>query len=313
MAQSPFAQHVRHGIKSQLFSKTKGTLTPDERKGLRGPKGTYGAQGVPHKGFGSAGVQPKRNPAFTSDIGFSSWKSKHPKSAYTGGYEDIDGDDVDEFVVKRGEDVYAVNGWELHPSRWKYEQRGEYAGADGQMTGLWKARASINKKFKEDFIDEDMKGIFSGFGKSVVKPVFAVMFPTGKSPEVKGKERTASWFYKGVARVLIGNALDDEMIAQGADVIAQRWGGVNADTLPAIKSVLHRSKQYKQEFKRRLLGYDRTLYSDQGRTQFVPEVAVKVRQAIDAVGELGGAVEGEQIAAPDAVVEAVEGVPVPGE
>jgi hypothetical protein len=154
-----------------------------------------------------------------------------------------------------------------------------------------------------------MKGIFSGFGKSVVKPVFAVMFPTGKSPAVKGKERTGSWFYKGVARILIGNALDNEMIQQGAEVIAQRWGGISDETLPAIKSVLHRSKQYKQEFKRRLLGYDRTLYSDQGRTQFVPEVAAKVRDAITAVGQLGGVVEGEQIAAPAEVVAAVEGVP----
>jgi hypothetical protein len=302
--QSPFTKHLRRGVKSQLFGK-HGTLTSDERKSLRGPKGTFGARGVPNRGFGSAGVQPKRNPAFTSDIGFSAWKSKHPKSPYTGDYELLDEDDIPEFVVKQGEDIYAVNGWELQPSRWKYEQRANYVGADGQKTGLWKARASINKKFKEDFIDEDMKGIFSGFGKSTVKPVFTVVYQ-GNKPVVRGKPRSASWFYKGVARVLVGNELDEQMIAAGIDVIRERWGGDNEQTHQAIINTLHRSKQYKQLFKERLLGYDRTLFANQERTQFVKAVFEAVRDAIKGIAEHAGDVEGVQLAAPDVVVEAAE-------
>jgi hypothetical protein len=286
-------------------------MSEEERQFQRRHYGGYGPAGVPIQGFGSAGVQPRRNPNFTSEAGFNSWKSKHPKAPHTGKYLDIDEDGVPEYLVENGDhQVVAVNGWELKPSKWKYEQRHNYGLVNPQgqnigTTDLWTSRASKKIAYQSQFVDEDMKGIFSKFGKAVVKPVFLAMFPDRLSPPTKRagsdgppKPRTASWFYKDVARVLVGNQLDAEMIQAGAQDIAQRWGP-NRPSEEALKNTLHRSKLYKQQFKARLGAYVHTLGN--------PGVRDTVRQAIDGVGQFGGDL-GHVLEPPPVVLEAAQGV-----
>jgi hypothetical protein len=232
--------------------------------------------------------EPKRDAAFMSPTGFDQWKRKHPKvsAQYAYAEEDIDGDQIPEAIVRRGEHIVGVNGWELKPSRARYERATEYPRMlqDGRIEGvtdLWDSRARGRVAHNALFYDEDLKDIRKEFGKLVVKPVFDSMY--GKEGVlVKGQKRTSSYFTKQVIKLLAENELDGELLQKYAADASRRFpGSDDPEQFPeqrkAALAMLHHSKEFKQVLKSRLGQINRDAGSFAG----------KVRSAILASAQLG--------------------------
>jgi hypothetical protein len=301
MDQNPWSKHRITKTPYNLM-KRGGTLTNEERKALRGPGAPYTADGVPSVGFGSAGAQPKRNPNWTNKLAFDRWKQKHPKSTAQHGFrqEDLDHDGTDERVVYRGDEIVGVNGWELRPSRAKYDYQSAWAtvNPDGSPNGnadIFTARTSQRIAYKHRYEDEGgMKDIVKEFGKIAIKPTFN-RITGGKIDRGGGKFIYANAFYKPAVKVLVGNALDQEM--------AQRFGVALGDGGKGdnVRNQLHRSKIYKQELKRRLHAYMVKVRDGD------PETLATIEQTIRATYEVDGDVGLSIVAPPAAVVQEAEG------
>jgi hypothetical protein len=79
--------------------------------------------------------------------------------------EDIDGLNVPEALVSRGDDVLAVNGWQLTPRKAKYQQP------------TWAGRGQVAVQRRFDYYDEDLNDICKKFGDMVVKHIFQMLYP----------------------------------------------------------------------------------------------------------------------------------------
>jgi hypothetical protein len=223
---------------------------------------------VPAKTFGSTGYDPTRNSNFMSQPAFDYWKSRHPKTAAGLSFasRDIDGDEVPEAVVSSGDgSIFAVNGWQLKPSRAQYTQP------------TWRQQGAARVAHRQEYYDEDLKSIYKQFGKMVVKDAFAELVKEigpikatrkdgSQIMNSKGEPtyRGYSHYSKNVAKLLVGNELDKRLLDAYADSINQypQFAGWNAHGVvdlavkdsPAAKAAafLRRSKEYKQQLKRGL-------------------------------------------------------------
>jgi hypothetical protein len=202
-----------------------------------------------------------------SQASFDYWKGKHPKTArgYTFASEDIDGDQIPEALVRGADDsILAVNGWQLKPSKAKYTQP------------TWETQGEARVQHRQEYYDEDLKSIYKQFGKAVVEDAFAaVIKELGRGPisatrkdgsairNAKGEQvyRGYSYYSKNVAKILVGNEVDKELMQKYAGSIDQYpqfagWKQGFPESLankesPAAKAAayLRRSREYKQELK----------------------------------------------------------------
>jgi hypothetical protein len=94
---------------------------------------------------------------FASPAGFNSWKLQHPKSPYTFTSQDIDGDKIDDAVVKDDQNRYiSVNGMGMKTSNW------------GAMGPYYERRTQKRIGFEKrvGLRDEDGKLVIAGIAKA---------------------------------------------------------------------------------------------------------------------------------------------------
>jgi hypothetical protein len=228
------------------------------------------------RAYGSDGVQPARNAAFTSPTGFARWKAKHPKKPYIFERTDIDNDGIADAVVwadqTRTEPV-AVNGWGNKGSKARLYMQPDYDDGNGGRTDYWDAKARTHGAFRQEFFDAPItiKQTLKKFTKLVIKPIYDQIVPKTPENAQYRKSHPASRFTSRVAKILVGDALDADMS-----------GRAGADNTPENRRKLHVLRIWKVEFDTRLGNWADNSASDPRSRDAVANVMGQVAQVLDA-------------------------------
>jgi hypothetical protein len=235
--------------------------------------------------FGTAGVQPARNIAFQSATGFSRWKAAHKGSKYDFELTDIDGDQIPEPVVwadSTHTSPVAVNGWGVKGSRAGLYMRNEYDDGQGGQTYYAEADARHYGPFKDQWNGGSIKKINQNFGKSVIKPAYDSRIPKDDPAHREFRKKfPASKFADPVARLLVGNRIDAQVIQESG------LGGAPEEVQKEAIRKAHGTRRYKTMFDAEL----ETIWqaTSAGNPDAQTAVIAAMEQVMNAFNARGGA------------------------